>query len=113
MVKCYEHGVEYEEVETDFETGGIMVRGVKALKCPVGGEEMFTLEQLSEIKRRFSEVVKPLKLRRKISAAGRRPALYLPEDIIRKAAIKVGDEVEVYTEGRRIIIEPIEEPETS
>jgi hypothetical protein len=111
MVKCHEHGVEFEEVITDFEAGGVIVRGVKGLRCPVGGEEIFTLEQTSAIKSKFSAIIKPLKLRRKISTSGKRPALYLPEDVMRATQVKPGDEVDIYTEGRRIIIEPVVEPE--
>ena len=62
-MKCYKHGVEHQEVETDFETQGIVMRSVKGLRCPVGGEEMFTREQVAEIRRRFTEILKPLKLR--------------------------------------------------
>ena len=113
MVKCHRHDVEYEEIETDYEYRGIVIRGVKALRCPVGGEEMFTLEQYGEIKRRVSDVLKlkPLRLRRRLSASGRRPAVLLPEDLVRATGIKVGDPVDIYLEGRRIIIEPVEEPE--
>jgi len=112
MVKCVKDNVELEEVETDFEYKGVVLRGVKALRCPVCGEEMFDLEQYGEIKQRIEAIIKPLKLRRRISAAGKRPAVYLPEDIVRAAKVKIGDAVEIYTEGRRIIIEPIEEPES-
>jgi hypothetical protein len=111
MVKCYRHNVEYEEVETDYEYRGIVIRGVKALRCPIGGEEMFTLEQYGEIKRRVSDAMKlkPLRLHRKVSASGKRPAILLPEDIVRSTGIKVGDEIDIYQEGRRIVIEPAEE----
>jgi antitoxin component of MazEF toxin-antitoxin module len=37
---------------------------------------------------------------------GKRPALYLPEDIIKATGLKVGDEVDIYLEGnRKIVIE--------
>lgn len=112
MVKCYRHReTELVEVEMDYEYGGIIVRGVKGLRCPVDGEEFFTLGQSAEINRKLSAILKPLKLRRRISAAGRRPAVYLPEDVVQAAKVKIGDEVEIYMEGRRIIIEPVEEPE--
>lgn len=38
-------------------------------------------------------------------AAGKRPAVYLPEDVIRAVDAKIGDEVEIYVEGNKIIIE--------
>ena len=108
MVKCHEHDVEYEEVETTFKARGIILHGVKALRCPVGEEKLFTTQQLEEIERRLSEESRLLKLRRKISSAGRRPTVFIPEDLVRATGIKVGDEVDIYLDGRRIVIEPIE-----
>jgi len=110
MVKCVKDEVELEEVEIDYDYGGVVVRGVKALRCPVCGEETIDLDQYEMIRRRLEAVIKPLRLRRKISAAGRRPVLYMPEDVIRAPNLKIGDEVEIHMEGKRIVIEPIEEP---
>jgi hypothetical protein len=109
-MRCHEHDAEYEEVETTLRVRGATLNGVKALRCPVGGEEVFTAEQMREIERRLSEVT-PLKLRRKITSSGRRPALILPEDILQTVNAKTGDRVDIYTDGRRIIIEPVEQPE--
>jgi len=111
MVKCYKHDVELMEVRTDFEYKGVVVRGVKALRCPVCGDELLDLDQYGEIRRRIEAVIQPLKLRRRISTAGKRPALYLPEDVMKATDVKIGDEVDIYTEGRRIVIEPIEDQE--
>lgn len=36
--------------------------------------------------------------------AGRRPALYLPEDIVKTGGFKVGDEADVYLQGKRKIV---------
>lgn len=108
-MKCRKCRVDLEEVQTDYEHGGVLLRGVKALRCPKCGEELFTLEQYGEIKQRLLAVIKPLRLRRKVSEAGKRPAIYLPEDVVRAADVRVGDEIEIYMEGRRIIIEPVKE----
>lgn len=105
MAKCPSCNVDYEEVETDFEHEGIVLRNVKATKCPRCGQELFTPEQYSTIRERLRSVVQPLKLKRKISAAGKRPAVYLPEDVVRAVNAKIGDEVEIYVEGEKIIIE--------
>lgn len=105
-MKCYEHEVDYQEVETTLRVRGVTLHGVKALRCPVGGEEVFTADQMREIERRLSEAA-PLRLRRKISSTGRRPAVILPEDVVQTTGVKAGDMVDIYTEGRRIIIEPV------
>jgi len=110
MVKCVNDGAEFREVEIDFEYGGVVVRGVKALRCPVCGEEIIDLAQYGQIKRRIEALIMPLKLRRRISTAGKKPVLYLPEDVVKAADLKVGDVVEIHMEGRRIVIEPVEEP---
>ncbi len=39
--------------------------------------------------------------------------VYLPEDGTKAAIARIGDEVEIYTEGKRIVIEPVDEPETA
>jgi hypothetical protein len=106
-MRCHEHDAEYTEVETTLRARGVTLYGVKALRCPVGGEEVFTSEQMREIERRLSEFA-PLKLRRRITSSGRRTAVILPEDVVQSTKVKTGDMVDIYTEGRRIIIEPVE-----
>jgi len=98
---------ELEEATVDYEYRGVVVKGVKALRCPRRGEEVIDVEEYGKIKRRVESFIKPLKLRRRISAAGRRPAVYLPEDVVQAAKVKIGDEVDIYTEGNRIVIEPV------
>jgi len=45
-------------------------------------------------------------LTRRITLAGKRPALYIPEDIVKTTGLKAGDEVDVYLQGKkRIVIE--------
>ena len=46
--------VEFVEVEFDFEVDGVVLRNVKALRCPACKEERFTLEQYEAIKKRIS-----------------------------------------------------------
>jgi hypothetical protein len=44
--------VEYIEIEFDFETDGVALQNVKALKCPICQEELFTPEQYDTIQTR-------------------------------------------------------------
>lgn len=46
--------VEYVEVEFDFEVDGVVLHNVKALRCPVCEEEVFTPEQYEAIRKRIS-----------------------------------------------------------
>lgn len=51
-------------------------------------------------------------LKRRFSTAGNRPIVCLPTSVLEQVKAKVGDEVEIYTEGKRMTLEPIElEPE--
>jgi len=103
--KCPKCDVEYVEVEVDFEYGDVILRKVKALRCPVCKEELFTPEQYGVIRARIRSVAQPLRLRRKISTAGKKPIVYLPEDVVKAIDAKVGYEVDVYVEGKKIVIE--------
>ena len=106
-MKCYKDEGEMIPVVIDYEYHGIVVKGVKALKCPVCGEEVIDVEEYGKIKRRIESMIRPLRLRRKISSAGNRPAIYLPDDVVNAVKVKIGDDVEIYVEGNRIIIEPV------
>jgi hypothetical protein len=46
--------VEYVKVEFDFEVDGIILPKVKALRCPACKEEVFTPQQVEEIRKRIS-----------------------------------------------------------
>ncbi len=104
-MKCYKDEGEMTPVVIDYEYHGIVVKGVKALKCPVCGDEVIDVEEYGKIRRRIESMVKPLRLRRRISSAGNRPAVYLPDDVVNVVKVEIGDEVEIYVEGNRIIIE--------
>jgi YgiT-type zinc finger domain-containing protein len=106
-MKCYKDEGEMVPVVIDYEHRGIVVKGVKALKCPVCGEEVIDVEEYGKIRRRIESMIKPLRLRRKISSAGNRPAVYLPDDVVNAVKVEIGDDVEIYVEGNRIIIEPV------
>jgi antitoxin component of MazEF toxin-antitoxin module len=41
-----------------------------------------------------------LRLKRKISTAGKKPIVYLPEDVVKAIDARVGNEVDVYVEGK-------------
>ena len=52
---------------------------MRALRGPVGGEEVFTAEQRREVERRLSEA-RSLRLRRRITSSSRRLAVIIPGD---------------------------------
>lgn len=105
MSICPKCNKQCEEVTIDYEYQGVVLRNAKALRCPNCKEEVFTLEQYDAIRERLRNIIQPLKLKRKISTAGKKPIIYLPEDIVKAINAKVGDEIAIYTEGKKIIIE--------
>ncbi|MBM3301387.1 MAG: AbrB/MazE/SpoVT family DNA-binding domain-containing protein [Deltaproteobacteria bacterium] len=106
-MKCYKDEGEMVPVVIDYEYRGIVVKGVKALRCTVCGEEIIDVDEYGKIRRRIESMLKPLRLRRKISSAGKRPAVYLPDDVVKAVKVEIGDDVDIYVEGNRIIIEPV------
>jgi YgiT-type zinc finger domain-containing protein len=104
-MSCPKCKTPYTETTVDFEYGDIILRNVKALKCPSCKEELFTPEQYGQIRERIKSIAQPLKLKRKVSTAGKKPIVYLPEDVINAVDVKVGDEIEIYVEGKKIVIE--------
>jgi hypothetical protein len=45
--------MEYDNVKTMYEQFGIILKDVKCLRCPIDGEELFTLEQAEAIRQRL------------------------------------------------------------
>ena len=101
MSICPKCNKECEEVTIDYEYQGVLIRNVKALRCPNCKEEVFTLEQYDTIRERLRNIIQPLKLKRKISTAGKKPIIYLPEDVVKAIDAKIGDEIAIYTEGKK------------
>lgn len=101
MSSCPKCNIKYEEVEVDFEYGDIILHKVKALRCPKCRDALFTPQQYGVIRERLRSVVQPLKLKRKISTAGKKPIVYLPEDVVKAINAKIGDKIEIYVEGKK------------
>jgi len=109
VVKCPKDGVEYREAETSFEYHGVVVPSVPCLKCPKCGEMLFSPEQVRYIRERVALLAPEIKFIRKVSKAGNRPALYLPDMVVEALKLHPGDEVSIYIEGRkRMVVEPVE-----
>lgn len=108
MVKCPKDGSAYVKGKCDYEQFGIIIRNINCLRCPKCGDELFTPEQVRIIRERIGALAPEVRLIRRISKAGKRPALYLPKDIVSRLKLSIGQEVSIYLEGKkRIVIEPI------
>ena len=105
-MRCPEHSVEYETVKTTYEQFGVILKDVRCLRCPVDGEELFTIEQAEAIRKRIEALSPRLKLIRKITKAAGKPSIYLPPEIVKEANLKIGQEVAVYlADKKKIVIE--------
>jgi len=109
VVKCPKDGAEYRGAKIDFEYHGVIVPNVPCLKCPKCGEVLFSPEQVKHIRERVASLAPEIKFIRKVSMAGKRPALYLPDVIVESLKLHPGDEVSIYMEGKkRMVVEPVE-----
>jgi len=63
--------------ETTFEQYGVILKDAKVLRCPVDGEELFTLEQAEAVRKRITALSSRLKLVRKITRAAGKRSIYL------------------------------------
>ena len=105
-MRCPEHNVEYKIVKTTYEQFGVILKDVRCLRCPVDGEELFTIEQAEAIRKRIEALSPRLKLIRKITRAAGKPSIYLPPEIVKEAGLKIGQEVAVYlADKKKIVIE--------
>jgi len=105
-MKCPEHGIDYQVVKTNYEQLGVIIKDVEALRCPVDGEILFTLDQTEVIRRKISALAPTVRLIRKITRAAGKPSLYLPPEIVKQAGLRIGQEVEVYlADKKKIVIE--------
>jgi hypothetical protein len=105
-MKCPEHRVEYQPARTSYEQLGVILKDVEALRCPVGGEVVFTLEQAERMRERIAALSPRLRLRRKITRAAGKPSICLPEEIVKQSGLRIGQEVSVYlADKKRIVIE--------
>lgn len=84
------------------------MRNVPCFRCHKCGDEIFSPEQVKLIREKIERFSPQIRVIRKISKAGKRPAIYLPERIAETMGLSSGDEVTIYLEGRkRIVIEPL------
>jgi YgiT-type zinc finger domain-containing protein len=99
----------YVESTTDCEYRGVIIPKVACYKCSSCGDFVFSPEHYEKIRQKMKDVYSPLVLKRKMSKAGNRPAVYLPEDLIDDLGISIGDDIFMYLERignkKRLVIE--------
>jgi YgiT-type zinc finger domain-containing protein len=102
MKRCPICEGEVEKVRTKIEVEGVVLaEDYEVEKCKKCGEEFYTLEQMSFLRKRAEEKGMwghGLKLRRKITKSGKRLALYIPADVERILKLKKGKDVEIWVE---------------
>ena len=93
----------------DYDYRGIVIPNVPCFKCSSCGDIVFSPEHYEKIREKLKTVYSPLVLKRKISKAGNRPAVYLPEDLINDLGLSIGADIFMYLEKigkkKRLVIE--------
>jgi len=108
LVKCPRCKREYKETVCNYEQFGVIIQNTPCYRCPKCGDEVFSPEQVKVIREKISALAPKIRVVRKISKAGRRPAVYLPEAIVESLELLPGDEIAIYLEGKkRIVLEPV------
>jgi hypothetical protein len=107
---CPVHKKPYELITTSYTSKkhGVTVEDVKAYRCPEGHVD-FPVEAIDFVRSRLAEIVEPLALTRTITSAGKHPALSIPVDVTDQLGIGIGSRVRIRVEGKRMIVEKIEE----
>jgi hypothetical protein len=95
-----------QKTRVDYEQFGIVIRGIEAYKCPKCREEVFTDDQMDHIQKRMKELLPQPRISRKTTKVARNPAVYLPKKLLAAVDLKIGDEIVLYSGGkRRVVIE--------
>ncbi len=96
----------------------IIVRGIKLAekleveKCSRCGEVVLTMDQVSKLRaaaERAGIWGYGIRIRRKITVIGKKPALYIPSDIERMLGLKKGSIVEIRTTENKMIVEKVKD----
>ncbi len=96
-----------DTVLMDYEARGVIVKDAEGLRCPQCGLEAFTSPQARNLEKIIYSLAPPIRLTRKISsAAGKKPVIYLPAELLEAVGGRIGDKVELCVAGPgRIMIE--------
>jgi len=99
----------YEGSIIDYDYRGIVIPNTPCYKCSSCGDIVFSPEHYEKIREKIKTLYSPLVLKRKISKAGNRPAVYLPEDLIDGLGLSIGADIFMYLEKvgkkKRLVIE--------
>ncbi len=107
MIRCYKCRIPMDVVRMDYEARGVIVKDAEGLHCPRCGLEAFTSPQARVLEEIIYSLAPPVRLSRKISsAAGSKPVLYLPVELLKAVGARIGDKVELCVAGPgRIMLE--------
>lgn len=110
MKKCPKCGNNMKEtvIDYDIEEEKITIHDVPALKC--SGCEHITMdtkqaEHFYKILERLHGTTKAFSLHRTLSSDGKSLILRIPKDIVRALNLSSKDEVEIWVDNQRVIVE--------
>lgn len=99
-VLCYKCRSPMDLVLSPFEAKGVIVKDAEGYHCSRCGLDAYSSDQVDAISRIVYALAPPIRLTRKISsAAGKKPVIYLPSEILHAAGARVGDRVDLTVGG--------------
>ncbi len=84
------------------------MKNIPCHRCPKCGEEYYTGEEQRYLERLAKElgVFGTYRMKRKLGKSGSNVILRLPKEIIQDLGLDAGDSVNLWKEGKKIIISP-------
>lgn len=105
-MECPKCEVEYEEMEGNFEQFGVMIQGIGRLECPICHHRVFRGNEVDKIQESIKRLGPRRIVKRKLTKAAGRPAIYLPADLLQELGVKIGQEVFLYVRDKKLLIDP-------
>lgn len=100
--KCMSE-TDFEEIQEEFENTNIVITWHKCTRC---GETVTDGENLTKLSKELKErVLNDLKLEQSLRHIGNSLGLIIPNEIVKKLHLKNKQKVELFTSGRRLIVD--------
>jgi hypothetical protein len=105
MLECPKCKVEYKEIKGSYEQFGVVIQGISRFECPICHCKVFRGNEVDKIQESIKRMG-PKVVKRKVTKAAGRPAIYLPANLLEELGIDVGQEVYLYIRNKRLLVDP-------
>ena len=105
-MECQRCNVEFQEAKGNYEQFGVVVQDVSRFECPICHQRVFRGIEVDRIQESIRKLGPTTLVKRKVTKAAGRPAIYLPASLLREVGIDVGHEVYLYVRDKKLLIDP-------